>query len=267
MDSSIARQADPLDLYQRAVQQPDEDIRLFDRFFRRVYGRTPKTLREDFCGTAAVATAWVRSRRDRTARAVDLDARVLAWGAIHNQLPLDASVRGRLQLIQGDVRNIAGPRVDIVVAQNFSFCTFKAREDLLRYFRAARRALHREGIIVLDVLGGYETQREDRREVRRERGGFTYVWEQNRFDPITQRALFSIHFRFADGSEMKNAFTYDWRLWTIPEIRELLSEAGFRRSAVYWEHDRSGRGSGGSWRRCESAPSEAVWIAMIVGIR
>jgi len=27
---------------------------------------------------------------------------------------------------------------------------------------------------------------------------------------------------------MKNAFTYTWRMWTLPEIREILIEAGFK---------------------------------------
>lgn len=268
MAKTLAAEADRLDLYQRAVQQPEEDVRLFDRFFRREYGRRALDLREDFCGTAAVACAWVGSRRERTARAVDLDARVLAWGAVHNQLALQERARERLQLIQGDVRDIIGPRVDVVVAQNFSFCVFKTRPELLRYFRASHRALRREGILVLDVLGGSLTQREGRVERRRERGGFTYVWEQRRFDPITNRAVFAIHFTFGDGSEMRDAFTYDWRLWTIPEIRELLAEAGFGRTSVYWELDASpGRPGGGGWRRRESAPAEGVWLAMVVAAK
>ena len=44
-----------------------------------------------------------------------------------------------------------------------------------------------------------------------------------------------IHFEFTNGSRLKRAFTYEWRLWTLPEIRELLGEAGFSRSTVYWE--------------------------------
>ena len=47
--------------------------------------------------------------------------------------------------------------------------------------------------------------------------------------------LCHIHFSFPDGSKIKKAFTYDWRLWTLPEIRELLLEAGFQRATVYWE--------------------------------
>ncbi len=44
--------------------------------------------------------------------------------------------------------------------------------------------------------------------------------------------LCHIDFKFEDGSVQKRAFSYDWRLWILPEIREVLAEAGFRRSTV-----------------------------------
>ena len=34
---------------------------------------------------------------------------------------------------------------------------------------------------------------------------------------------------------MDNAFTYEWRLWAIPEVLEMLKEAGYAKSRVYWE--------------------------------
>jgi hypothetical protein len=45
---------------------------------------------------------------------------------------------------------------------------------------------------------------------------------------------------------MKRAFTYEWRLWTLPEIRELLEEAGFSKVTVYWEgtDEETGEGDG-----------------------
>ena len=44
-----------------------------------------------------------------------------------------------------------------------------------------------------------------------------------------------IHFEFQDGSRLEKAFSYTWRLWTLPEIRELLEETGFRQVTVYWQ--------------------------------
>jgi hypothetical protein len=42
------------------------------------------SLKEDFCGTALLASEWVEWRRDNTALGVDLDAATLAWGREHN---------------------------------------------------------------------------------------------------------------------------------------------------------------------------------------
>ena len=258
--ASLAAKADPLDLYQRAVQQPRSDVALFQRIWRRHHGDgTPRVLREDFCGAAAVSCAWVRSHPRRTARAIDLDARVLVWGAVHNQMGMPKGSRGRVQLVQGDVRRVVSPKADVVCAQNFSFCTFKKRADLLLYFRHARRNVKRKGIFVLDVLGGYETQQSPRREARQE-GPFVYVWEHRRFDPVNQNGIFAIHFEFQDGSALRDAFVYDWRLWTIPEVRETLVEAGFRTTEVWWE-DRGGR-----WRPRTSGTPDAVWLAAVVGV-
>jgi len=120
--------------------------------------------------------------------------------------------------------------------------------------------------MVMDMMGGPECLEEDREDTR-DMGRFTYVWEQARFDPITHDALFHIHFRFKDGSEWPRAFTYDWRFWTIPEVREVLAEAGFSRSHVYWEGtDEDGEGDN-NWKKATWAHSEPAWIAYIVAVK
>ena len=53
----------PLDkysLYSRAVQQPDVDVRFLRELYRELKGKTPKVLREDFCGTFSVCCEWVK---------------------------------------------------------------------------------------------------------------------------------------------------------------------------------------------------------------
>jgi hypothetical protein len=96
---------------------------------------------------------------------------------------------------------------------------------------------------------------------------FTYVWHQADFDPITHHILCKIHFEFKDGSKMKNAFTYDWRLWTLPEMRELMDEAGFKDIHVLWEGtDKKGEGNG-EFTRVERGDDEEAWIAYVIGQR
>ena len=127
--------------------------------------------------------------------------------------------------------------VDIVSAMNFSYWLLKDRKTLLKYFEAVQRSLTDEGIFFLDAYGGYDSHREidEEREIDDDGDGFTYIWEQAAFDPITHRMECHIHFGFPDGSELRNAFNYEWRLWSVPEVRDLLLEAkrhGFSDSQI-----------------------------------
>ncbi len=252
-------------LYQRAVQCPEADVRFFDRIYRSWNGSLPRLLREDFCGTAAVAAAWVRQRPDNRALGVDLDRPTLEWGVRNNLHPL-GEIAGRVRLIRADVRSVRRPKADIVVALNFSYFVFKTLADLRSYFRTVRSALQPGGIFILDIFGGSAAQALTT-ETRR-RPGFTYIWEQASFDPISADTTFHIHFRFRDGTTMRRAFTYDWRFWTIPEVREALRDAGFGRSEVYWEgtERRTGKGNG-IFRRATTAASDPGWVAYIVAGR
>jgi len=100
-----------------------------------------------------------------------------------------------------------------------------------------------DGMLLLDAYGGSDAFREI--EEKREEKGFTYVWDQHFFNPLTGHVINHIHFRFRDGTRLERAFTYEWRLWTLPELTELLREAGFRDVTVYWEgSEKSGEGNG-----------------------
>ena len=265
---SLASLADRYDLYQKSVQEPEHEVGFFDRVFRKEYERRPSLLREDFCGTAAVSCEWVKSNRSRQAIGVDLDPEPLAWGRNNNLSKLKPEAQERVVFLQQDVRKISSPKADIVAAQNFSFFIFKTRDELRHYFRIARRNLGEQGLLMLDVMGGPEVIEEDHKDVRKINGHCQYVWEQNRFDPITHDSTFYIHFRFKDGSRMRRAFQYHWRLWTIPELRELLAEAGFERSDVYWEGTDSDTEEGdGVYRRRHHAPSDPAWVAYVVGVK
>ena len=264
---TMAALADKYDLYLKSVQSPEFEVDFFRRAYLREFGRPPKVLREDFCGTAAVCCQWVNRHPERSAVGVDIDPAPLEWGRAHNLAAISPAARKRVRLLQTDARRVVGPKADVVAAQNFSYYYFKTRDDLRRYFRAAYRNLTRRGILVLDALGGSEVMEEGHQEVKRMRG-FRYVWDQHRFDPITHHCRFYIHFRFPDGSEKRRAFAYDWRLWTLPEIRELLTEAGFARSDVYWECTDSETGEGNDvYRRRTHAESDPAWVAYVVAVK
>ena len=57
-----ASNSDILELYELSVQEPEAESDLIDRAWNEIRGRTPRTIREDFCGTAAVCADWVKRR-------------------------------------------------------------------------------------------------------------------------------------------------------------------------------------------------------------
>jgi SAM-dependent methyltransferase len=263
-----ARTADKYELYQIAVQSPENDVEFLTKVFKRLTKRAPKHFREDFCGTAALCAEWVRQGRAYTAEGFDVDPEPLAWGRAHNVEPLGKAA-DRVLLHRADVR-ARGIAADVRVAQNFSYCVFKERATILDYFRRVRNELAPGGMFAIDIYGGTEST-EELEEPRKIEGGFTYVWDQYRYLPGTGDYTCHIHFRFRDGTELKRAFTYEWRLWTMPELKDLLREAGFSDVRSFFEQtdDEDGTGNGDylldeTGKSCENC---AGWIAYLVALK
>ena len=258
----MADKADRHKLYEHSVQDAETEIEFLKDTFQRARGRAARSMREDFCGTATVACKWAAANWRHTAIGVDLDPEVLGWGREHNLAKLTEEVQERVQLVQGNVLEAPGRNLDIVTAMNFSYWIFKDRATLLRYFCNARAALASDGLFIVDAYGGsdaYEEMTEERKVKN-----FTYIWEQADFDPITAHAECRIHFKFKDGSRMDNAFIYNWRLWTLPEIRELLEEAGFSRTTVLWQGTDEETGEGdGEFIPAERGEADPAWIAYV----
>ena len=59
---TMAQRSDPHDLYERAVQDPKTDAKTLAKFYRQFRGKKPASLREDFCGTAALSVARIMAR-------------------------------------------------------------------------------------------------------------------------------------------------------------------------------------------------------------
>lgn len=268
--TTLAQRADRHALYQLSVQAPDFEIEFFEDRYKELRGKKPRLLREDFCGTALLSVEWCKSHPKRRALGVDLCSDTLAWGERHNVKPAGKDVASRLSLLNANVLDVHDPKVDVTCAMNFSFCVFKTRGALRHYFETAHQGLNKDGIFVLDLLGGTETMSatEEEREVEGQK--FTYIWDQAKFNPITHDFLCHIHFRFPDGSRLRRAYTYDWRLWTLPEIREVLIEAGFSRVHVYWEEFAEDKKGGeelvstGYHEDTLEAENQEAWIAYIV---
>lgn len=263
---TMAERADRYSLYQQSVQDPDGDVIRVRRMYERLNGRSPRSMREDFCGTAAFATSWVKAHRENRAIGVDLDPEPLDWGREHNLAKLRPEQARRITLLEDDVRTANAPKVDVLVAFNFSFFLFKQRAALLDYFKRCHAAVKSDGIFVIDAYGGPESM-EKRREKRRV-GSVTYIWDQYSYDPITHDASCHIHFEFRDGSKIERAWSYHWRLWTIAELRDLLVEAGFKFVDVYWEGtELSTNEPNGIFRPRKHAEEDPAWVAYLMAAK
>jgi len=259
----MAELFDRHDLYQRSVQDTEAEIDFVEETWSQLRHRPAEILREDFCGTANTACEWVRRGERHYSIGIDLDRSVLEWGERNNIAELEPEAQRRIELIHGNVLDVLPTQADIVLAMNFSYFLFQSRDALRTYFRSVLEGLASDGIFFLDAYGGYDAPRE--LEESRDCDGFTYIWDQAVFNPIDSSMTCHIHFEFPDGSRMDRAFTYHWRLWTLPELREILHEAGFARVDVYWEGtDDDGEEGNGVYMPSEVGDADAGWVCYIV---
>ncbi len=259
---TMAEEADLHELYEASVQNVENEIEFLQTTFKQLSGRTAYLFREDFCGTASAACQWVRQGPEYQAIGVDIDASVLEWGRVNRVGRLAAEDQARVKLMQSDVQTVETPKVDILAAFNFSYWIFEERAQMLNYMRRCYAALKDDGVLFMDMFGGPESFEETKEKTKHD--GFTYIWHQAKFHPVTNHMQCYIHFKFPDGSKIKKAFSYSWRMYTAPELRDLLLEAGFSKATVYWEgEDEDGEGNG-EFTPDEKGEADLAWIAYIV---
>lgn len=163
--------------------------------------------------------------------------------------------------------------VDAIAAFNFAVCELHERDALVSYLSNCRARLKRRGVFACDLYLGASAWvvgvEKKRVRLPRELGGgdVVYEWEQVSVDPMSGRVQNAIHFEVGGarsggksagkskaslspalshgerGSRqalaqrerglMRNAFVYDWRLWSIPELRDAMRDAGFASSEVH----------------------------------
>jgi SAM-dependent methyltransferase len=249
--------------YNKSVQSADVDVQFFKDSYKELKNKKPQSFREDFCGTFKLSCEWVKLDPSFESYGVDLDPEPIEYGK-ENYLPkLKDSEIERIHIAEGNVLDEGLPQTDIVAACNFSYFIFKERATLKKYFSNTLKTLNEDGIFILDIFGGSQCYEPNEEET--EHDGFSYFWDQDSFDPVTNDAQFYIHFKVKGQKKHKKAFSYDWRLYSIPEIRDLLLEVGFKNVHVYWEGtDEDGDGDGNFKRVTQGEDCES-WVAYIVG--
>lgn len=227
------------ELYELCVQAPARLVALL----QAIHGGEPRVLGEDFCGTAALSRAWVDTIEDGRAIAVDRDPHVLAR----------VKASPRIEVILADVRTattLERHPVDVLFTGNFSIGELHARADLATYLHRSLARLKPRGVFVCDTYGGasaYRTGAVERWHYARDGARVRYTWEQREADPLTGLVVNALHFRVENPGErgeiveeITDAFVYRWRLWSAPELRDALIEAGFVSTEVYQDLPDSG---------------------------
>ncbi len=219
------------DLYELCVQSPDYDAKML----RAIHGKNPDSLGEDFCGSAAISRAWIALSPNSTSIAVDHDAATLAAAQSKDPGLSDQRAAGRITYILADVLAVRD-KCDIITIQNFSICELHTRPALVDYLKHARTRLSARGLLACDIYAGADCYFTGRiKRIVDGPGGekITYTWEHRTTDPLRARVQNAIHFEVRGGSagkkllRLNDAFVYDWRLWSPPELAEAMLEAGF----------------------------------------
>ncbi|MFN3697064.1 MAG: class I SAM-dependent methyltransferase [Pseudobdellovibrio sp.] len=257
---------DKYKLYNSAVQSAETDVLFYQDRYKELFGE-PKaglTLREDFCAAGAISCEWVKLNKSYKSCGLDLDEEPMTYGRENYISKLTKDQKSRVLLIQKNVLEDGLPHADIVAAVNFSYFIFKDREILTQYFKNVQSSLNHRGLFIVDVFGG--TQCTDAITDKTQFKNFTYYWDQKSFDPVTAEASFGIHFKYKNKM-YKDVFTYDWRMWTIPEIKEMLCAAGFDDVLVYWEGTNSKGAGNGKFTQVTQGEACLSWIAYIIGVK
>ncbi len=267
----MLRRYSKYELYEASVQDSQAELDLFQRAYTNAFGKKATILREDFCSTFLNSITWVKSKKDRIAYAVDMNPKPLAYGREVHYSKLNQDQKKRMITFCENVLSVRTPKADIISISNFSICFLKERDQMLQYFKRCHQSLKSKGAVVFDMLGGEDLPmpEEDSTPFKLPDGTKAkYFWEHATYNPINNHATFYIHYQIKGQKKQKRVFSYDWRMWSLPELKDLLIEAGFSEVEMYWEGDEK-RGSSGNgiFRKTKKAESCPIWIAYIAGIK
>lgn len=258
------------ELYEQTVQNVEADIDFIESEYKKLKSRDARTLREDFGGTGALACKWVARHPENLAWAVDLDPEPIQYGLKRHYALLDDEQQKRMKYIEANVLDDMEFKTDIVIAFNFSYFIFKKRNQLLSYFKKVREGLNDDGVFFIDLFGGTECRQELEEET--EFDNHTYYWDCDKYNAITDEATYYIHFKDNRTDEkFEKVFHYDWRMWSMAELQDILWDAGFSEVLTYWEEDEedddddddSTTGSGLFYQSREEDNCES-WVTYIV---
>ena len=250
--------------YKKSVQSPEEDIQFFKKTFKYFFKQPAHIFREDFCGTFYLAYHWIKDHSKNKAVAIDSAKEPIKYGTKHHISKLSPSQQNRLKILNNNVLEDNLPKANIISVSNFSYFALKERRLMLKYFQNVLKALFKKGLFIIDVVGGPDCELLSEEEIKHK--NFNYYWDQDDFNPINRTGKYYIHFKRKGEKKRTKEFSYDWRLWSLPELKDILTEAGFSKVHVYWEGtNKKGEGNG-IFKKATKGDVCSTWIAYLVSL-
>jgi len=230
MDSKNKQNVSKFDLYQISVQNVKIEVEFFRKCYRMLYNKVATKFREDFCSTALLSCEWVKNNVMNTAVGLDIDPEALAWGLEHNVNNL-TSGSDRIRLLD---HNVLTPydqkeKFEIICSLNYSHFLLTKRRDLLTYFSNVYKSLDPKGIFILDFYGGSHIY-EDHKYAK-EKSQHFYQFSGKQMNILNNQSKCSLNYKV--NKKFIPHFSFDFRIYSIIEMREALEEAGFKKFKLH----------------------------------
>jgi len=144
--------------YEKSVQNVGFDVDFIRDQYKHFNGKSPRKLREDFCGTGKLMCSWVKDSKKNEAFGFDLDPEPMKWGKENHLSKLNDEQQSRVSYLERNVLEPSDDKADVICAFNFSYFIFKERETLIKYFKSVRKSLKKNGVFFMDIFGGPDSQ-------------------------------------------------------------------------------------------------------------
>lgn len=205
------------------------DADYLEALFRKSFGRKPESVLDLGCGTGTHAIEL--ARRGYDVAGVDVSRAQLQ----------EARAKAReeglsITFTQQDMRNIDLDRTfDAAISMFGGFGYLLTDHDVLSHFRHVRSHLNPDGLYAFEFWQESAVERDHRGWVHREKPFRLIRLDRNHHDVKRHRLTFDFTFFVFDGDRLEETFTetHTVRMYTIAEMRRLLTKAGFRLSAAY----------------------------------
>lgn len=214
------------ELYETTVQSGRKLVEFFRKEYKLIFLKLPHTFREDFCGTGKLCSEWCKLNFENRAVGLDIDQPTLDYGIKFNK-NFDS-----MELLNHNVLEPYNQETfDIICSLNYSHYILHKRKDLVKYFNNVYSGLNKNGIYILDFFGGSHIYETKAFTSFKRKDYYQMFGEQvNILNNVTKCSL---RFKIGNKKKFEPLFHYDFRVYTILELREALEEVGFNKFKVY----------------------------------